>query len=190
MITLFFSFCAMLLSISEPIQPDCLNKLKELNYTYEYNQEPAIMPNIRGRDRYSRHRNIIDTIPRDVVLEVKSMYNCFKLALDTDTNKVLLISYYPLAKVKKTNKEVSNQKKEHIKDYKEVPSLEAPHRRSRFRIYKFIEYYHLKNYKVYSVTNETAESDHKYKIELLDKTNSRLKAEKVNLWEECKDCPF
>ena len=72
----------MLLSISEPIQPDCLNKLKELNYTYEYNQEPAIMPNIRGRDRYSRNRNIIDTIPRDVVLEVKSMYNCFKLALD------------------------------------------------------------------------------------------------------------
>ena len=177
MITLIFSFYALLFSGNEPIQPDCINKLKELNYTYEYNQEEGLI----DHRRYSRYR--VDTISENVKLEVKSMYNCFKLALETDTNKVLFISYYPLFKEKaklEERKEILDTEWEQILYF------------SHFRINRLIHYYALKNYKVYYNTfgkEENAAS--RYKIELLDKTNSKIKPENATFWsDKCRTCPF
>lgn len=173
MITLITIFYSFLFSINTPVQPDCENKLKELNYTYEYNQEPAVMHHSEKIvSRYSRYR--IDTISREMVLKINSMYNCFKSALEADTNKVLLISYYPL--YQKKNKVL-------------IP--ERIHQIRYIKTGRIVDYHHLKNYKIYSNTFEKEPNPtSKYKIELLDKNNSKLISSSTKFWEECKDCPF
>ena len=165
--TIFYSF---LFSINPPVQPDCENKLKELNYTYEYNQEDAFI----NHRRYSRYR--IDTIPQDIKLDVKSTYNCFRLALEADTNKVLLISYYPLFEAKKFD--------EH--------SMFIRSRHLRRSISRLVFSYNLNDHQVYyNTSDKTQDLISRYKAELLDKTDSKVKSENVTFWADaCKGCPF
>jgi hypothetical protein len=177
MIYLIAILYASLFPINEAAQPDCEGKLKELNYTYEYDKEPAMenRSDPRGTSRYStRYINMHDSIPIDTKMEIKSIYNCFKVALRTDTTKVLFFTINPLiiGEGYLTNKDGITYS---------FRSL---------NINTMIEYHNLKGYRVYFKYIMDKQENNRVKMELLNEGNSKLKAEKVEFWEECKNCPF
>jgi len=82
MITLITVFYVMLFSINEPVQPDCEDKLKELNYAYD-------IPLLYEDSLASKAIHI---------QEIKSILKCFEYAVKQDTSKVLLVTLHHLYK--------------------------------------------------------------------------------------------
>lgn len=175
MITLITSFLTFLMTLNVPSKTECQNRLQELNYTYEYNQEPAHQRNGRY-SAYSRNRPIEDTIPYKIQQEILSTYSCFRQVLEADTNQVLLISRNPVAKPVFRKDIVIDEESKHNYSI-------------RLRnIGRIIHYHHLEKYNVYH-TIDSFQSQ-LMKVELLKLDDSKLNDKNIVLYEECKNCPF
>lgn len=96
MFALALIFYSLLFGSHESLDIGCQHKLKKINYTLKYNEEPAICQNAHYRyggcyckDGASGYNKVNKKLGK----KVRAYYDCFKQVLGGNADKVLLVTY-------------------------------------------------------------------------------------------------
>ena len=96
MITLITIFYTFLFPMNEPEALSCKQKLKKINYTFQYDREPVMCKNAYYRygGCYCKDGGYgYDSVETKAIKQIYSYYKCFKNAVKSNDNKVLLITH-------------------------------------------------------------------------------------------------
>lgn len=172
MIPLITILYAFLFPINEVTRPDCEGKLKELDFAYEYDKEPAICQDDLCRTLGKCHNGVA----ANTVHEVESMYRCFKEIETNQADKIILISHRSLLDTI------------HMKGSTKDKALLLDRREN-----KILYYYELWDNNVFLRSDTTQIKE--VKIELLSKNSKKIQ-DVINqkripkIYHDCIGCPF
>lgn len=110
MITLITIFYSFLFPFNESVKPDCQGKLAELNYVYQYDEEPILC-------QYNNHfkvekeycKNGVDS---NTIREIENIYKCFRDVEAASPDKVIVITHRTLLDIAQLKPNVKDKEYE------------------------------------------------------------------------------